>query len=165
MIDNKRSPVGYIIIADFLFPLCAFHDREYEMYVGMHQFIEFHAGRTCSAGISLPPISATDVTCVCNSQRHFPDPFRSANKLGMWNTPLIHFLNEPLLDFFLSDYVSENISINDFGYFFDTVYCSDRVEMNTWYSMSHQLLALGYTPFDTYLLGFHVILAFQSLFH
>jgi hypothetical protein len=25
----------------------------------------------------------------------------------MWNTPLIHFLNEPLLDFFLSDYVSE----------------------------------------------------------
>ena len=38
--------------------------------------------------------------------------------------------------------VSYTHLINDFGYFFDTVYCSDRVEMNTWYSMSHQLLSL-----------------------
>ena len=39
--------------------------------------------------------------------KHFSDSFRAADELGVRNPSLSHFLNEPSLDFFLSDYVSK----------------------------------------------------------
>ena len=48
---------------------------------------------------------------------------------------------------------------------FDTVYCSDRIEMDARNSVFHQLLALSHAPFNTHLFGFRIILAFQCFFH
>ena len=67
IVDNKRPPVGDIIIAYLLFPLRTFDDRENKMYVRMYQLIEFYAGRTDAASISLAPVGAADITFVSNS--------------------------------------------------------------------------------------------------
>ena len=107
IVNNKWPPIGNIIIAHFFLSFRTFYDGEYEMHIRMYQLIEFHTRRTNTASIFLAPIGATDVACVCDSQWHFTNSLGTANELGMWNTPLVHFLNESLLDFFLSDYVSE----------------------------------------------------------
>ena len=73
----------------------------------MYQLIKLHAGRTYTAGIRFTPVGATDIACVCNGQWYFSHSFRAANELGVRDASFIHLLNKPLLDFFLSDYVSE----------------------------------------------------------
>ena len=107
ILQNEWSPVGDIVVAHFPFSFRTFHDGEYEMYVRMYQFIEFHTRRTYSAGIRLIPVGATDVAGISDSQRHLTDSFGATDQLGMRYAPFTHFLNESLLDFFLSDYVSE----------------------------------------------------------
>ena len=61
ILQNEWSPVGDIVVAHFPFSFRTFHDGEYEMYVRMYQFVEFHTRRTYSAGIRLTPVGATDV--------------------------------------------------------------------------------------------------------
>ena len=52
--------------------------------------------------------------------------------------------------------------INLFGYFLDAVHCTYGIEMDAGNMVFHQFLALLHAPFDTYLLRFGIILAFQD---
>ena len=64
IVQHKVSPIGYVVVTDFLLPFGAFHYGEYEVYVRMYQLIPFYTRGTRTACVSLRTVRATDITGV-----------------------------------------------------------------------------------------------------
>lgn len=136
IVQHKVSPIGYVVVTDFLLPFGAFHYGEYEVYVRMYQLIPFYTRGTRTACVSLRTVRATDITGVSQSKRKFSSSCRAAEKLCMRDTSFLHFLYQSLFGCFLADYIFKNTTvifklINLSGYFLNAVYRTYGIEMNT----------------------------------
>ena len=105
IVQHKVSPIGYVVVTDFLLPFGAFHYGEYEVYVRMYQLIPFYTRGTRTACVSLRTVRATDITGVSQSKRKFSSSCRAAEKLCMRDTSFLHFLYQSLFGCFLADYI------------------------------------------------------------
>lgn len=79
------------------------------MQIGMDEFLHLPAGRAHTASI-LPLVSrAKDILGKSQRQRQRAVARLSGEQLGMAYPPALQGMHQPVLDFFLSDYILEHL--------------------------------------------------------
>ena len=106
---DRLAPLG-IHIRTLFHLTCLPGKRKRIMNIGVYQGRNFLATPAKATTIFIGSIATKDVLNVSQRQCHIPAAFRAQNQLRMRNSPHLHAVTHPLLEYILSNYICKSHS-------------------------------------------------------